>query len=90
MYEGARCQLPIEYCLNVTCSGHGVCMSKNGVAECTCTSLYYGKYCETETSTVTQSEQIKKAATAFTAIGIFTIYSIGIVFDVLKFGLGVV
>jgi len=104
------------------CNGHGTCESKNGAAICTCTSfyygtycehetstvtqseqikkaataftvvgiVYYGTYCEHETSTVTQSEQIKKAATAFTVVGIVTIYSIGIVFDVLRFGFSVV
>jgi hypothetical protein len=101
LYEGERCHLPIDYCLlnktstNTTssssmCNGHGTCESKNGAAICACTSYYYGTYCEYETSTVTQSEQIKKAATAFTVVGIITIYSIGIVFDVLRFGFSVV
>jgi len=90
LYEGTRCQTPIDYCLNETCSGNGVCQSVNGVAQCTCTSLYYGQHCEIETNTVTQSEQVKKAATAITIVGIATIYLICIIFDVLRFRFNVI
>lgn len=71
------------------CNDHGTCQSKNSAAVCECTSFYYGKFCEYETSTITQMEQVKMAATAFTVIGLVTIYSIGIVFNLLRFAVGV-
>ena len=90
LFAGARCQLPIDYCGNRTCNGHGHCMSEDGKAVCQCVQYYYGTDCEQVETTVIVTEKVKTFSTTFTAVSMAAIYSVGIFFDVLRFGFNMV
>ena len=86
-YDGIHCELPVDLCGNITCENNGVCQTTNMVWKCRCldSTLYYGDYCQFQTSSLTVQKALSKSFASVAITAIVTTCSFVIVMDALKY-----
>lgn len=83
---GTLCENKIDYCANVTCSGHGKCSVVNTTStKCTCFYMYLGDDCSIESTSMKTTKAITSATSIIAFIMIALFYLIFILLDVMDF-----
>ena len=61
-WKGNYCELPMNYCENITCQHGGVCRSISGDYQCDCLSKSYsGRQCETKGSDIVVLQAVSQS-----------------------------
>jgi len=86
-FTGIYCELKIDQCKNISCKNRGLCRMIDRKWKCFCldSSLYYGNYCEYQTSGLTVKKVMAKSFSSV-AIAVITLtVSFVVSMDVLKY-----
>jgi hypothetical protein len=86
-YDGIHCQLQIDLCGNITCENRGVCLTTDFMWKCVCldSSLYYGDYCQFQTSKLMIREILSKSFASIAIAVISTTCAFIVIMDILKY-----
>ncbi|CAF1158716.1 unnamed protein product [Adineta steineri] len=86
-FTGVHCELKIDLCVNITCQNHGICRTVNMSWTCICLtpSLYYGNYCEIETSALKIKQALSRSFASIAIVALVLTCSFVIIMDVLKY-----
>ena len=86
-FNGVNCQLQIDLCGNITCQNNGFCRTVDMVWTCICLnpSLYFGQYCEHQTSALTVKKALSKSFASVAITAIVLTCSFVVVMDILKY-----
>ena len=89
-WQGDHCEIPVNYCFDVTCANNGVCRSLSSDYKCECLGgSYSGRHCEVKSSQL-KVHQAMSRSFAYVAICALIIVALFIiVMDVLKYAFGI-
>ncbi|CAF0794318.1 unnamed protein product [Adineta steineri] len=86
-FTGVHCELKVNLCANIKCQNHGICQTVNMSWSCICLtpSLYYGNYCEIQTSALKVKQALSRSFAGVAIAALVLTCSFVIIMDVLKY-----
>ncbi|CAF4794037.1 unnamed protein product [Rotaria sp. Silwood1] len=86
-YLGIHCELKVDFCDNITCQNNGICRTIDMIPKCICLdlTLFYGKYCEFQTTSLKTRKIVNKSFASVAITAIIVTCSFVILMDVLKY-----
>ena len=90
-YVGVNCEKFNDLCADIKCGNNAFCSSTYLSWSCRCLddSLYYGEYCEYESTELKIKQVLSKSFASIAIVAIFSVFLFVITMDVLKFVFGI-
>ena len=84
---GTHCELKLDLCANISCKNNGICKTIDLTWKCICLdpTLYYGNYCERQTSALAVKKALTKSFASVAITALVLTCSFVIIMDVLKY-----
>ena len=84
---GTHCELKLDLCANISCKNNGICKTIDLAWKCICLdpTLYYGNYCERQTSALAVKKSLTKSFASVAITALVLTCSFVIVMDILKY-----
>ena len=89
-WQGEHCEIPVNYCVNVTCANNGVCRSLPSDYKCECLGdSNSGRHCEVESSQLKVHQAVSRSFAYVAICALIMVALFIIAMDVLKYAFGI-